>query len=336
MMSDIPTHLNLTGQSFLKESDYTREDLNRLIDMAIDLKQKKQDGEAHTYLQNKNIALLFEKSSTRTRAAFTVAANDLGANVEYLNKNDLQLGQKESIKDTALVLGRLFDGIAYRGYAHTNVETLAKYANIPIWNGLTNEWHPTQSLADFMTMKEHFDTLEDLTVTYLGDGRNNVARSLMIAAAILGVNIRICAPTALQPDTETVELARQFAEQHGSEVSIMTDPHSAVKQADVLYTDVWVSMGEEEHFEERLDMLQAYQVNEELLQATGKKDTIFLHCLPAFHNTETSYGQEIAQKYGIEEMEVTDQVFYSDSSKVFDQAENRLHTIKAVILASMK
>ena len=233
------------------------------------------------------------------------------------------------------MLGRLFDGIAYRGFAHTNVETLAKYANIPIWNGLTNEWHPTQSLADFMTIKEHFNTLEDLTVTYLGDGRNNVARSLMVAAAILGVNIRICAPTALQPDTETVELARQFAEQHGSDVSIMTDPHSAVKQADVLYTDVWVSMGEEEHFEERLDMLQAYQVNEELLQATGKKDTIFLHCLPAFHNTETTYGQEIAQKYGIEEMEVTDQVFYSDSSKVFDQAENRLHTIKAVILATM-
>ncbi|WP_424685171.1 ornithine carbamoyltransferase [Enterococcus sp.] len=323
------------GKSFLKEVDFSKEELMYLIDFATHLKALKQKGIPHAYLQGKNIALLFEKTSTRTRAAFTVACNDLGAHPEFLGAGDIQLGKKESVEDTAKVLGRMFDGIEYRGFSQEAVEDLALYSGVPVWNGLTDRWHPTQMLADFLTIKEHFGKLTGLTLAYVGDGRNNVANSLLVTGAILGVNVHIVAPEALFPEGEIVELAQAYADKSGAELLLTADVKAGVKGADILYTDVWVSMGEEDKFAERIEQLLPYQVNMELISATENTEVIFLHCLPAFHDQETNYGKKIAADFGLNEMEVTDEVFRAPLAKQFQQAENRLHTIKAVMAATL-
>lgn len=323
------------GKSFLKEVDFSKEELMYLIDFAAHLKALKQKGIPHAYLQGKNIALLFEKTSTRTRAAFTVACNDLGAHPEFLGAGDIQLGKKESVEDTAKVLGRMFDGIEYRGFSQEAVEDLALYSGVPVWNGLTDRWHPTQMLADFLTIKEHFGKLTGLTLAYVGDGRNNVANSLLVTGAILGVNVHIVAPEALFPEGEIVELAQAYADKSGAELLLTADVKAGVKGADILYTDVWVSMGEEDKFAERIEQLLPYQVNMELISATENTEVIFLHCLPAFHDQETNYGKKIAADFGLNEMEVTDEVFRAPLAKQFQQAENRLHTIKAVMAATL-
>ncbi|MFO3720089.1 ornithine carbamoyltransferase [Staphylococcus felis] len=334
-MNQIVQPTQLKGRSLLKECDFTKEEFSQLIDFAMTLKTYKQQNIKHHYLEGKNIALLFEKTSTRTRAAFTVASIDLGAHPEFLGQNDIQLGKKESVEDTAKVLGRMFDGIEFRGFSQEMVEELAEHSGVPVWNGLTDAWHPTQMLADYMTVKENFGTLEGITLTYIGDGRNNVAHSLMVAGAMLGVNVRICSPKSLFPSRDYVEIARQRGEQDGGSVMVTDDIDIAVEGADVIYTDVWVSMGEESEFETRINLLKDYQVNASLIDKTGKPHTIFLHCLPAFHDIKTKYGKEIYDKHGIREMEVTDDVFRSARSKVFDQAENRMHTIKAVMAATL-
>lgn len=323
------------GKSFLKEVDFSKEELMYLIDFAAHLKALKQKGIPHAYLQGKNIALLFEKTSTRTRAAFTVACNDLGAHPEFLGAGDIQLGKKESVEDTAKVLGRMFDGIEYRGFSQEAVEDLALYSGVPVWNGLTDRWHPTQMLADFLTIKEHFGKLTGLTLAYVGDGRNNVANSLLVTGAILGVNVHIVAPEALFPEGEIVELAQAYADKSGAELLLTGDVKAGVKGVDILYTDVWVSMGEEDKFAERIEQLLPYQVNMELISATENTEVIFLHCLPAFHDQETTYGKKIAADFGLTEMEVTDEVFRAPLAKQFQQAENRLHTIKAVMAATL-
>lgn len=323
------------GKSFLKEVDFSKEELMYLIDFAAHLKVLKQKGIPHAYLQGKNIALLFEKTSTRTRAAFTVACNDLGAHPEFLGAGDIQLGKKESVEDTAKVLGRMFDGLEYRGFSQEAVEDLALYSGVPVWNGLTDRWHPTQMLADFLTIKEHFGKLTGLTLAYVGDGRNNVANSLLVTGAILGVNVHIVAPEALFPEGEIVELAQAYADKSGAELLLTADVKAGVKGADILYTDVWVSMGEEDKFAERIEQLLPYQVNMELISATENTEVIFLHCLPAFHDQETIYGKKIAADFGLTEMEVTDEVFRAPLAKQFQQAENRLHTIKAVMAATL-
>lgn len=323
------------GKSFLKEVDFSKEELMYLIDFAAHLKALKQKGIPHAYLQGKNIALLFEKTSTRTRAAFTVACNDLGAHPEFLGAGDIQLGKKESVEDTAKVLGRMFDGIEYRGFSQEAVEDLALYSGVPVWNGLTDRWHPTQMLADFLTIKEHFGKLTGLTLAYVGDGRNNVANSLLVTGAILGVNVHIVAPEALFPEGEIIELAQAYADKSGAELLLTADVKAGVKGADILYTDVWVSMGEEDKFAERIEQLLPYQVNMELISATENTEVIFLHCLPAFHDQETIYGKKIAADFGLTEMEVTDEVFRAPLAKQFQQAENRLHTIKAVMAATL-
>ncbi|PWZ97029.1 ornithine carbamoyltransferase, partial [Staphylococcus pseudintermedius] len=294
-----------------------------------------QQGIPHRYLEGKNIALLFEKTSTRTRAAFTVASIDLGAHPEFLGKNDIQLGKKESVEDTAKVLGRMFDGIEFRGFSQATVEALAKYSGVPVWNGLTDAWHPTQMLADYMTIKENFGHLEGIQLTYIGDGRNNVANSLLVAGPMLGVDVTICTPKSLFPAQDYIDIAERRAKQDGGSIKITDNIDEGVKGADVIYTDVWVSMGEESEFESRIQLLKDYQVNRALFDKTGKDDTIFLHCLPAFHDTETVYGQKIKEEHGLTEMEVTDEIFRSPHSKVFDQAENRMHTIKAVMAATL-
>lgn len=334
-MNQLVQPTQLKGRSLLKECDFTKEEFSQLIDFAMTLKTYKQQNIKHHYLEGKNIALLFEKTSTRTRAAFTVASIDLGAHPEFLGQNDIQLGKKESVEDTAKVLGRMFDGIEFRGFSQEMVEELAEHSGVPVWNGLTDAWHPTQMLADYMTVKENFGTLEGITLTYIGDGRNNVAHSLMVAGAMLGVNVRICSPKSLFPSRDYVEIARQRGEQDGDSVMVTDDIDIAVEGADVIYTDVWVSMGEESEFETRINLLKDYQVNASLIDKTGKPHTIFLHCLPAFHDIKTKYGKEIYDKHGIREMEVTDDVFRSARSKVFDQAENRMHTIKAVMAATL-
>ncbi|MCU7257948.1 ornithine carbamoyltransferase, partial [Pseudomonas aeruginosa] len=292
-------------------------------------------GIPHRYLDHKNIALLFEKNSTRTRAAFTVASIDLGAHPEFLGKNDIQLGKKESVEDTAKVLGRMFDGIEFRGFSQEMVEDLAKYSGVPVWNGLTDAWHPTQMLADYMTVKENFGHLDGIKLTYVGDGRNNVANSLLVAGPMLGVDVTICSPKALFPSQDYVDIAERRAKQDGGSITITDNIDEGVKDADVIYTDVWVSMGEESEFESRIKLLKDYQVNRAMFDKTGKDSTIFLHCLPAFHDTNTTYGQQIKDDYGLSEMEVTDEIFRSKHSKVFDQAENRMHTIKAVMAATL-
>lgn len=323
------------GKSFLKEIDFTREELLYLIDFAAHLKELKQKNISHRYLEGKNIALLFEKTSTRTRAAFTTAAIDLGAHPEYLGKNDIQLGKKESVEDTAKVLGSMFDGIEYRGFSQKAVEALAEFSGVPVWNGLTDEWHPTQMLADFLTIKEHFGKLEGLTLAYVGDGRNNVAHSLLITSAILGVTISIVTPEELFPEKSLIDLADKYAKQSQAKILVTADIDQGVAGADIIYTDVWVSMGEEAGFKERIDSLLPYQVNQNLMAKTKKTDTIFLHCLPAFHDLATEVGEEIKEKYGLTEMEVTDEVFRSNQALQFQQAENRMHTIKAMMAATL-
>lgn len=323
------------GRSFLAEKDFTKAELNYLIDFSAFLKDLKKKNIPHRYLQGKNIALLFEKTSTRTRAAFTTAAIDLGAHPEYLGSNDIQLGKKESTEDTAKVLGSMFDGIEFRGFKQETVETLAQFSNVPVWNGLTDDWHPTQMLADFLTIKENFGYLEGITLVYCGDGRNNVANSLLVTGAILGVNIHIFSPKELSPKQEIITLAEGFAKESGAKLLITEEADKALKNADVVYTDVWVSMGEEEKFAERIALLQPYQVNMDLLKKAQNDKLIFLHCLPAFHDINTKYAQDIYDKFGITEMEVTDEVFQSSYARQFEQAENRIHTIKAVMAATL-
>ncbi|WP_053766740.1 ornithine carbamoyltransferase [Enterococcus hirae] len=324
------------GRSLLAEKDFRKEELQYLIDFSEHLKDLKKRGIPHHYLEGKNIALLFEKTSTRTRAAFTTAAIDLGAHPEYLGANDIQLGKKESTEDTAKVLGRMFDGIEFRGFSQKMVEELAEFSGVPVWNGLTDEWHPTQMIADFLTIQENFGTVEGITVAYCGDGRNNMANSLLVTGAILGANMRIVAPKELQPEEEIVKMAEEFAAKSGAQLMITDDVDKGVDGADVLYSDVWVSMGEEDKFEERIKLLKPYQINMEMIEKTHNTDRlIFLHCLPAFHDTNTIYGEQMKERFGITEMEVTDEVFRSKYARQFDQAENRMHSIKAIMAATL-
>ncbi|HFI0305313.1 TPA: ornithine carbamoyltransferase [Streptococcus suis] len=323
------------GRNFLAEKDFSAAEFEWLIDFSAHLKDLKKRNIPHRYLEGKNIALLFEKTSTRTRAAFTVAAVDLGAHPEYLGANDIQLGKKESTEDTAKVLGRMFDGIEFRGFSQDMVEDLATFSGVPVWNGLTDAWHPTQMLADFLTIKEEFGSLAGLTLVYCGDGRNNVANSLLVTGALLGVNVHIFSPKELFPEQSVLDLAQSFAAASGANILLTEDADQAVKGADVFYTDVWVSMGEEDKFQERISLLKNYQVNMELIKKADNDKLIFLHCLPAFHDTHTVYGKDVAEKFGIKEMEVTDEVFRSKYARHFEQAENRMHTIKAVMAATL-
>lgn len=329
--------IDLKNRNFLKLLDFTPEEIGYLIDLSAKLKRDKYDGVEQQNLTGKNIALIFEKASTRTRCAFEVAAYDQGAHVTYLGPSGSQIGQKESMKDTARVLGGMYDGVEYRGFGQEVVEELGKYAGVPVWNGLTNEFHPTQILADFLTMKEHSDKpLSAIKFCYLGDARNNMGNSLMVGAAKLGMDFRAAAPKECQPSDELQAQCREIAQQTGARITITENVDEAVKDCDFLYTDVWVSMGEpDEVWAERIKQLLPYQVNQKVMEATGNPDVKFLHCLPAFHNRETKIGEEIYQKFGIEAMEVTEEVFESEASVVFDQAENRMHTIKAVMVATL-
>ena len=326
---------NLRGRNFLKLIDFTSEEIRYLINLSKDFKSMKRAGVPHKYLEGKNIALLFEKTSTRTRCSFEVAGSDLGMGVTYLDPSGSQMGHKESIPDTARVLGRMFDGIEYRGFSQELVEELGEYAGVPVWNGLTDEWHPTQMIADMLTIEEHFGYLKGLKFVYMGDARNNVANSLMIACAKLGVNFVACAPEELFPAKELVEMAEEIAKETHSTITLTSDVKEGTKDANVLYTDIWVSMGEPaEIWESRINQLKAYQVNKEVMK-NADKEAIFLHCLPSFHDTKTKVGKEIEEKFGLKEMEVTDEVFESSQSHVFDQAENRMHTIKAIMYATL-
>ncbi len=326
---------NLRGRNLITLLDYNPEEINYLLKLSEDFKNMKRAGITGTSLSGKNIALIFEKPSTRTRCAFVVAARDEGGMPEYLGKNDIQLGKKETVADTARVLGRMFDGIQFRGFKHKTVEILAEYAGIPVWNGLTDKYHPTQVLADLLTVKENFGYIKGINFVYTGDGRNNMANSLMIGAAKMGMNYTVISPRELWPESELVDQCKEIAEKSGGKINITADPVKGVKGADVLYTDVWVSMGEEEKFAERIELLKPYQVNREMITSTENKGVIFLHCLPAYHNTDTENGQKIYEEYGIKEMEVTDEIFESRYSLVFEQAENRMHTIKAVMVATL-
>jgi ornithine carbamoyltransferase len=328
---------DLKNRSFLKLLDFTPEEISWLLELAADLKKAKKEGREKQYMKGKNIALIFEKTSTRTRCAFEVAGYDQGAGVTYLDPSGSQIGHKESIKDTARVLGRMYDGIEYRGYGQERVETLAKYAGVPVWNGLTNEFHPTQVLADFLTMLEHSGKpLHETSFCYLGDARNNMGNSLMIGAALMGMDFRAAAPPQVQPEEDLVAKAREIAARTGGSVTITDDVEKGVQGADFLYTDVWVSMGEPaEVWAERIKLLQPYQINKQVMEMTGKPYTKFMHCLPSYHNLETTVGRKIYDQFGLEAMEVTDEVFESEASVVFDEAENRLHTIKAVMVATI-
>ena len=322
------------GRSLLKEVDFTPAEIEYLIDFSIHLKDLKKRNIPHEYLKGQNICLLFEKASTRTRAAFTVAAKDLGAKPEFMGANDIQLGKKESVEDSAKVFGSMFDGIEFRGFKQEDVEALAKYSGVPVWNGLTDEWHPTQMIADFMTIKEEFGELKGRKLVYCGDGRNNMANSLVVTGSMLGVDVTIASPKELFPEQTVIDYAEKFAKESGSTVTVTEDIKSAVKDADVLYTDVWVSMGEEDKFEERINLLKPYQINKELTDLI-EGDYIFMHCLPAFHDTETKIGAEMAEKFGITEMEVTDEVFRDEKhARQFEEAENRMHSIKAIMAAT--
>lgn len=329
--------IDLGGRHFLKLLDFSPEEIEHLINLAIKLKKEKREGKELQRLKGKNIALIFEKASTRTRSAFEVAAFDQGAHVTYIGPTGSQMKQKETMKDTARVLGRMYDGIEYRGYGQDIVEELARYAGVPVWNGLTNEFHPTQILADFMTMTEHSGLkLNKLTFCYLGDARYNMGNSLMVGAAKMGMDFRAAAPKEYQPAEWLVKKCREIAASTGAVITITDNVDEAVKGADFLYTDVWVSMGEPESvWEERIKLLRPYQVNMDVVRKTANPDVKFLHCLPAFHNRDTKVGEEIYQKYGLDGMEVTEEVFESDMSVVFDEAENRLHTIKAVMVATI-
>ena len=324
------------GRDFLAVKDFTPAEIEYLIDFSLHLKDMKKKNIPHRYLAGKNIALLFEKTSTRTRSAFTVASIDLGAHPEFLGKNDIQLGKKESIEDTAKVLSGMYDGIEYRGFSQDSVEELAKYSDVPVWNGLTDKWHPTQMIADFMTVKEVFGHLKGITLTYVGDGHNNMANSLMVCGAMLGVNVRILSPKSLQPADDVVAIAEKFARESGSEIIITDDIDEGVKGSNIIYGDVWVSMGEN-NWEERVKLLKPYQINMDMMKRTQTPDDelIFMHCLPAFHDTKTEYGKEIQEKYGMSEMEVTDEVFQSKYARQFQEAENRMHSIKAIMAATL-
>ena len=328
---------NLRNRNFLKLLDFTPKEIKFLLDLSADLKKAKYAGSEQALLSNKNIALIFEKASTRTRCAFEVAALDQGARVTYLGPTGSHIGKKETMKDTARVLGRMYDGIEYRGFGQEIVEELGQYAGVPVWNGLTNEYHPTQILADFLTMQEHSDKpLHQIAFAYLGDARNNLGNSLMIGAAKMGMDVRLVAPEDLQPDEALVKQAKDIAAQTGAKITITDNVSEGVKGVDFVYTDVWVSMGEpEEVWKDRIGKLMPYQVNSDLMAKTGNPKVKFMHCLPAFHNRDTKVGEEIYQKFGISAMEVTEDVFESDRSIVFDEAENRLHTIKAIMVATL-
>ncbi len=327
--------VNIRGRSFLKLLDYTPAEIRYLLELSKEFKRLKRCGVPHRYLENKNIVLLFEKTSTRTRCAFEVAGNDLGLGVTYLDPGSSQMGKKESIADTARVLGRMYDGIEYRGFQQELVETLAKYAGVPVWNGLTDQFHPTQMLADLLTMEEKFGSLKGLRFTYMGDARNNMGNSLMIACAKMGIHFTACAPKELFPAPELVEAAKAIAAENHCTVRLTEDVDEGTRGANVIYTDIWVSMGEpDEVWETRIKLLKPYQVNASVME-NADPEAIFMHCLPSFHDTKTTIGAEIAEKFGIPEMEVTDEVFESPRSVVFDEAENRMHTIKAVIYATL-
>ncbi len=328
---------NLKNRNFLKLLDFSTKEINFLLELSESLKKAKYAGTEQALLRGKNIALIFEKASTRTRCAFEVAAYDQGAKVTYLGPSGSQIGQKESMKDTARVLGRLYDGIEYRGFGQDIVEELGKYAGVPVWNGLTNEFHPTQILADFLTMKEHSNKpLSEIKFCYLGDARNNMGNSLMVGAAKLGMDFRAAAPAECQPTQQLQKQCREIAAKSGGKIQVTDNLAEAVKDCDFLYTDVWVSMGEpDEVWAERIKILRPYQVNQKAMELTGNPNVKFLHCLPAFHNRETKVGEQIYQKFGLEAMEVTEEVFESEASLVFDEAENRMHTIKAIMVATL-
>ena len=328
---------NLRNRNFLKLLDFSPKEIKFMLDLSIDLKKAKYTGTEAQMLKGKNIALIFEKASTRTRCAFEVAVSDQGGNVTYLGPSGSQIGNKESMKDTARVLGRMYDGIEYRGFGQDIVEELGAHAGVPVWNGLTNEFHPTQILADFMTMMEHSDKpLNEVTFAYVGDARNNMGNSLMIGAAKMGMKFRAIAPKSVQPTDELVAQANEIAAQTGAEIIVTDSVEEGVKGCDFIYTDVWVSMGEaEEVWKERIELLKPYQVNKAMMEATGNANCKFMHCLPAFHNRKTKVGEEIFQKFGLDGLEVTDDVFEGENSIVFDEAENRLHTIKAVMVATL-
>ena len=327
--------VNLRGKSYLKLLDFTSAEIRYLLELSKDFKSMKRAGVQHKYLDGKNIVLLFEKTSTRTRCSFEVAGRDLGMGVTYLDPGSSQMGKKESIPDTARVLGRMYDGIEYRGYSQQLVEELAKYAGVPVWNGLTDQFHPTQMLADLLTIEEKLGRLKGVNFTYMGDARNNMGNSLMVACAKMGLNFTACAPKALFPAQELVDTCRAIAAENGCTVTLTEDVKEGTAGADVIYTDIWVSMGEpDEVWAERIKLLTPYQVNAAAMR-NAKDTAIFMHCLPSFHDTRTTIGAEIAQKFGISEMEVTDEVFEGRQSVVFDEAENRMHTIKAVMYATL-
>lgn len=327
--------MNLAGRNFLKLLDYTPDEIRYLIDLSAELKAKKKNGVAHDVLKGKNIALIFEKTSTRTRCSFEVAAHDLGMHVTYLDPSGSQIGKKESIEDTARVLGRMFDGIEYRGYGQEIVEHLAEYAGVPVWNGLTNEFHPTQMIADMLTIKEKFGKLEGIKFVYMGDARYNMGNSLMVTCAKLGMDFVACTNKKYFPDKALVETCEKIAKETGASITLTEDVETGCKNADVIYTDVWVSMGEPtEVWEERIHDLLPYQVNTKAL-SYAKETAVFMHCLPAFHDLNTTVGKEIHEKFGLTEMEVTDEVFESSQSVVFDEAENRMHSIKAIMYATL-
>jgi len=327
--------VNLRGKSYLKLLDFTSAEIRYLLELSKDFKSMKRSGVPHKYLDGKNIVLLFEKTSTRTRCSFEVAGRDLGMGVTYLDPGSSQMGKKESIPDTARVLGRMYDGIEYRGYSQQLVEELARYAGVPVWNGLTDQFHPTQMLADLLTIEEKLGRLKGVNFTYMGDARNNMGNSLMVACAKMGLNFTACAPKALFPAQELVDTCRAIAAENGCTVTLTEDVKEGTANADVIYTDIWVSMGEPEGvWAERISLLTPYQVNAAAMK-NAKDTAIFMHCLPSFHDTRTTIGAEIAQKFGISEMEVTDEVFEGKQSVVFDEAENRMHTIKAVMYATL-
>ena len=329
--------VNLSGRPFLRLLDFSTEEIEYLLKLSKNFKDMKRAGVPHRYLEGKNIVLLFQKTSTRTRCAFEVGAMDLGMGVTYLDPNSSQMGKKESIEDTARVLGRMYDGIEFRGFAQTDVEDLAANAGVPVWNGLTTEWHPTQMLADILTVQENFNyDIKGRTLVFMGDCKNNVARSLMVVCSKLGMNFVACGPKHCMPGDDVVEACKPIAAENGCTILLTDDPKEACTNADVIYTDVWVSMGEpDEVWAERIKELEPYRVTAELM-ALAKSEAIFLHCLPAFHDTNTTIGAQKAEQFGITEMEVTDEVFESKQSKVFDEAENRMHTIKAVMYATLK
>lgn len=327
---------SLSGRNFLKLLDFTSEEILSLVDLAQELKEKKHAGVLHKELEGKNIVLLFEKTSTRTRCSFEVAGHDLGMGVTYLDPTGSQMGNKESIEDTARVLGRMFDGIEYRGFGQEIVDTLAEYAGVPVWNGLTDECHPTQTIADLLTIRENFGSFKGLKLVFMGDAKNNVANSLMVGCAKMGINYVACAPESSMPDPELVETCKKIAKENGCEITVTSDVEQGTKDANILYTDIWVSMGEPASlWEQRIKELSPYQINAQVME-NAADNAILMHCLPAFHDTHTTVAQEIEKKFGLTEMEVTNEVFESEASKVFDEAENRMHAIKAIVLATLR